>query len=350
MSSSLDPPNWPPIEGSNPSQNLLWVERLRPDELIAWLRACVWGRNPHPVLIPIASRLAIEISELFKKGSPELKTRVRTIVPILLQEWGRDDLSEALDDLLVICGRLRCATAEPVIMQITNERLVGRAAEIFLRQRCLSVLSGFGCTDRSKFVFLKYIDNCEYAAICYRALYRFDLRYAAAELSEIFRVFKAAGALDDLGIAVRRLFNDVTSSNQRMDTLTQFLAKGDPATFFEVLHLIKGIGILNYDLFRSARFDNRREFFKTLLTQTSLHDLDQILWDLKSIGIELHFVEFVGENLVCAYENPTTKEVYSEPILSTDDFSDELVATIQASNEEVATAWLAVGGGGFDLN
>src|SRR5215203_3906730 len=84
-----------------------WLERQSQESLKEWLRRALWTRQT----LPVFNANSFEISELLKDGSPSLKIRVRKVVPELLQEWGRDDSLDVLDNLLIVCGRLRCAAA-----------------------------------------------------------------------------------------------------------------------------------------------------------------------------------------------------------------------------------------------
>jgi hypothetical protein len=321
-----------------------WVETLALDQLTEWLRVCFWDRVSYPIIVPPISRMAIEISELLKRGSSSLKTKVRSAIPVLLQEWGRDDPSDTLDDLLITSGRLRCASSESVIIQIANERLGGRQEEVALRQRCLSVLSGLGCTERSRFIFTKYLGDIEYAAICYRALYRFDPTYAASELSQIFRVFKGSDAIDELHLTIKRLFDDINEPNQRVEIVTLFLAGSNPEIFLEVINTLRTLGILCQEFFLSARFSHRVNFFKTLLHRCNAQQLSSILWDFKSIWIELHCIELTDSeaNLYCVYEDPITKATTPEKLFSTKDLDIERIAAIQQGGEDVATLWFGI--------
>lgn len=326
---------------------LKWIENLSLHSLREWLRLAVWVRNPLPVTVPHTSRLAVEISDLLKKGSSDLKTRVRTVIPGLLQEWGRDDPSSSLDDLLIICGRLRCAAAEPAIALIATERLRGRKEEISLRQRCLSVLSGFGCTERTVYVFKQYINDIEYAAICYRALYRFDLSYAATELPALLEVYREADAIDELNFALGTLFRDHPKSSQRIEILTLYLKLAEPESFADVLQTLVSIEALTIDFLLEARSSQRIEVFRLLLKRSQPENLRDILWRLKSIGIELHSVKSKNdrEYIEGVYEDSDSVMSESERIIFTGELSDEVVTAIIESNEEVAVAWAATATG-----
>src|ERR1044072_8753066 len=109
---------------------LAWLERLSQEELKEWLRRSFWTQQTLPVMVPPTSRNALEISSLLKQGSSNLKIRVRKVIPELLQEWGRDDPMDVLDDLLIVCGRLRCAGTAVVIAQIISERLANRPGAV----------------------------------------------------------------------------------------------------------------------------------------------------------------------------------------------------------------------------
>jgi hypothetical protein len=322
---------------------LAWIEKLTSSDLKNWLRLVLWLRDPAPLSVASASRLSISISELLKAGSVELKTRIRLVIPTLLQEWGRDDPSVTLDDLLIICGRLRCAAAEPVILQIANERLRGRAEEISLRQRCLSVLSGFGCTERSEYLFKRYFDDIEYTAICYRALYRYHASYAAEGLSDVYKIFGSANEHNELSVVLHTLFHDFSNTKQRIDLIERFINTSEPENFVMILQAMKGIQALTLELLLECKKAQRADILRSLLIRSPLQDIRDIVWMLRSIGLEIHCsvlsnnIDFVE----CFYEHPKTNEGTSEILFSTDELSDEIVIALLECSEVVANAWIA---------
>src|ERR1051325_7208475 len=241
---------------------LNWVENLSEERLLNWLRKVLWTGNALPVIVPSISRLAVEVSDLLKQGSSALKSRARAVIPTLLQEWGRNDPPNVLDDLLVICGRIRCAAAEPVISLLMTERLRQQPEVVPLRQRCLSVLSGFGCTERTVLKFEEYITDIEYAAICYRALYRYNLRYAATELQNIISLFQNADALDELDIVIHNLAHDLRSPRQFIWILARYLEHTDrPELITRVLEILRSVRLLTAAPFIEARPNERVEVY-----------------------------------------------------------------------------------------
>jgi hypothetical protein len=228
-----------------------------------------------------------------------------------------------------------------MILQIINERLGGRDEEVKLRQRCLSVLSGFGCTERSQHIFMAYFDNVEYTAICYRALYRYEISYAATELTEVHRIFRAADATGELDLALHILFRDFSNPKQRVEILTLFLKKSEPESFLEVLQSLRGIKALTLDLFLAANHNQRVEFFRLLLQRVRPEDIQDALWMLKSIGIELHCIMSPGdkEYIEGFYEYPETGMGDPERLFPADELSDVLVIGILQSSEIIAITW-----------
>jgi hypothetical protein len=331
---------------------LQWIERLSSQSLQQWLRFALWVRDPLPVVVPPSSMLALEIIGVINKGSNELITRIRAIIPVMLQEWGRKEPSNTLDDLLIISGKLRCAAAEHVILQIANERLYGRADEIPLRQRCLSVLSGFGCTDKSQYIFKKYLHDIEYIAICYRALYRFDFAYAGTELSLLYEIFNQEGATDELRIILGTLLRDLSTPAERFEMLLIFLKKSDPESFPEVLQTLIDVNLLNIDLFHQAEYSQRVDLFRLLLERSRLNDLKDILWAFMSVGIELHFTQAHDDKeylqVVYGASDPDSRR--SERLFTTERFSDLLIIVISECIEPIAAVGVATIPEGWELS
>jgi hypothetical protein len=259
-----DPSNHtkPDFSQQDLSDPLKWLENLSQERLRDWLRRALWTRIALPLVIPSMSRIPVEVSEIFKHGSPKLKASAREILPTLLQEWGRDEPKHILDDLLIICGRLRAAAAEAPIADIVTRRLEGADA-IELRQRALSVLSGFGCTARTASLFEQYLNDIEYAAIAYRALYRFDLKYAATELQTVVGVFQVAP--HELDIVIRTLFRDLQSPAQMVDVLVDYLKEGEPKSIIDVVEALRGADVLNGDLLIQVKPTRRVQVFRLLL-------------------------------------------------------------------------------------
>jgi hypothetical protein len=212
---------------------LVWLESLTADELMKWLRQAIWLQEPEPIVVPVTTSFTPHLSALFQQGSPNLKIKLREVIPELLREWGKYEPPKALDDLLIFCGTLSCVLAEPTIVLIATERLKdqnnytlspSQPDEIVLRQRCLAVLSGLGCTAGTIHVFKRYFEDLDYTAYCYRALYRYDLRYAAAKLPALLRIHREAGAIKRLKLVLRLLFVHTLAAEQREEVWREFLA------------------------------------------------------------------------------------------------------------------------------
>jgi len=236
-----------------------------------------------------------------------------------------------------------------MIALVATERLGGRGDEVSLRQRCLSVISGFGCTDRSLFLFKGYMDDVDYAAISFRALYRFDPLHAASELPRLCQVFHKADAISELNIALQILFRDLKKPDRILEVLNRLMTRATPADFEDVLQRLRSNSLFTSELFLKANNTQRAEFFRLLLARGSEGALRKTLWEFKSIGIELHLVEsFDGREYLHAVYQTATESV-SEQLFSTDQFSDRLVAAIIEATEPVALGW-AVAPEGVELN
>jgi hypothetical protein len=161
-----------------------------------------------------------------------------------LQEWGRDDPKGPLEDLLFLCGTLRCAAAEATIALITTDRLEGRPDETGLRQNCLSVLSGLGCTERTAPLFRRYISDVNYSALCYRALYRYDLSNAARELPRLVQTHLTAEVTQQLRPVLNILFFTYLSCDQRAEVWGDVLRTTRPKVLEIILRVFQSLDIV----------------------------------------------------------------------------------------------------------
>lgn len=317
----------------------VWLETLSDIRLRNWLRLCLWTRNSLPLLVPQNSRLAIDLAAIIQRGSPALRIRARAVIPGLLQEWGRNDSPDTLDDLLILCGRLRCAAAEPEISLLLSERLTNQAEVIALRQRCLSVLSGFGCTERTVSLFARYIDDIEYAAICYRALYRFDRRYAAIHLSDIISLFRKEGTTGERNIVIRTLARDLSSPNEFVELLIQYLTLSDSEQILNGLEVVRQVQILTAGLLLQAKSTQRIEVFRLILERCDPKSFHDLLWGLRSIGIDLLCNQYSNgeEYIEVLIEDRGTERMVTERIISTAELNDDTLGALVGMNEEIAS-------------
>jgi hypothetical protein len=299
-----------------------WVERLSTPSLKVWLRNALWLRAAGPVEDNPGSSMGEEIGKLLKEGSSRLKLRVHEVLTQLLQEWGRDDPSAILSDLLTICARVRCVSAEATITLMLTERLGGRGDEVSLRRECLNVLSGFGCTRRTLHIFKRYLGDIEYTATCYKALYRYHISYAATEFLDVYRVFRAANAIQELKVVLHRLLSDYPEAKQRVELLTVFLKKADPEGFPLALHLLKNIEDFSLESLLAINPNQRAGLFKLLLKRTRLEDMSDVVSVLKAIGIEIQSIKPRGEkeHIAGLYETPADISREPEPLFPISSF------------------------------
>lgn len=314
-----------------------WLERQSDSGLRDWLRLSLWTRNSLPLVVPTTSRLAIELSDLINRGSSLLKTRVRSILPGLFQEWGRNDFLTVLDDLLIVAAKLRCANSEQYIALILAERLGQRPGSLLIRQRALSVLSGFGCTERSVLIFERHITDIEYAAICYRALYRYDLRYGATELTNIIRMFQESDSLGELDIIIRTLASDLEPADFTT-IITKYLEIGEPNEIVDIVEVLRGVGVLTAELLMKSRRHQRRDLFKTLLHRCAASKLKVLLWQLESIGVGLiSGPDETNEEFVqTLIFDPTSGIALMEAIIPTSDLKADVMSEFVSQSETIA--------------
>lgn len=312
-----------------------WLENKSERELKDWLRSVFWLRTAHPVVIPSTSRIAIELSEVLRAGSVALRTRVRVCLPELLQEWGRDDPSDTLDDLLFVCGRLRCASAEPAIALIASERLRGRTEETALRQRCLSVLSGFGCSERTMSLFTTYIDNFDYTSICFRALYRYNETYASTYLPVVLQLFRSKNAKKELNIVLHLLFRDLGSASRVLNVLNLLVKRGAPEAIVDAVQTLRESSLLTCDLLLKASHAQRSKFFEHFFMRIPVESISEALWEFKSIGLTLLLLD---EQLLGQYE--TSSQTVEETLFPTAALSLPRLVAFLSGEEPVALSYI----------
>jgi hypothetical protein len=238
MTSPSNDPIW------SPSAQLAWLEGLSSENLKDWLRRLLWARSAYPLVIPSQAMAITYLADVMGKGSPKLTSTVREVVPNLLQEWGRNDPTQCLDNLLVLCGLLRCASAEPIIAAIIRERLASRPDEIELRKRCFSVLGGFGCSEHTAPLFYRYLEDIDYSAYCFRALYKYDLNSAVTTLPTVVTVHKASGRLEALKGVLDFLFFDYLNRRQRVALWRDIIKSTKPEKLEEMLRTLQSVDIV----------------------------------------------------------------------------------------------------------
>ena len=223
---------------------LQWLEGLSVEDLKSWLRKLVWTQDSHPLVPPSQSISITYFADVIGRGTSALTCKVREVVPSLLQEWGRNDPMQCLDDLLVLSALLRCAAAEATIAIIASERITGTAEEVELKKRCLSVLSGFGCSEHSAPLFYRHLEDINYSAYCFRALYRYKLSYAVATLPTVVAIHKAADKLQALKGVLTLLFFDYLNLRQRIALWRDIIDHTEPMQLEEMLRTLQSLGIV----------------------------------------------------------------------------------------------------------
>jgi len=228
-----------------PTEQLHWLEHLSVKELEDWLREVIWTQSESPLEFSNREPLVTSISSLIKQGSSALRIRIRAAVPVLVKEWGKKyDEGRCLEELLIICSTFRCAAAESAVALIVTTKLAGHANEVNLRRHCLSVLSGFGCSDQTAHLFRKHVIDFPYAATCYRALYRYDLACAAEELPRLLRTYRVAGAVPELKPILKLLFFEFLVEAQRIEVWKHFVKATKSRILRDALEQLQAINIV----------------------------------------------------------------------------------------------------------
>jgi hypothetical protein len=238
IASSDEYPIW------SPESQLQWFEERSAEDLTNWLRRLVLVQSSHPLISPNQARPVTYFANLLARGTPELTCKIREVVPRLVQEWTRNASAQYLDDLLVLAGLLKGTAAEATIVIIAAEKITGRPDEVQLRQRCLSVLSGFGCSEYSAPLFNRYLEDIDYSAYCFRALYKYNLSYAVTTLPAVVATHEKADKLQALRCVLNFLFFDHLNKRQRVALWGDIISSTEPVQLKEMLRTLQSLDIV----------------------------------------------------------------------------------------------------------
>jgi hypothetical protein len=263
-----------------------WVNGQSYGELKKWLRNVIWKGDTHPMIIPPSAILASYLAQLLLRTAPHVKADLRTAIPELLCEWNATDTRRSLDDLLILCGNLTCNEAEMVIARIIVSKLGETEEEVPYRRRALSTLQNIG-TERTLNIFLRYLGDRRYAALCYRGLYRINPAYAAAELPMLTKLYRRLDAVEELKDVLKVLFKHTLTPPEYITVLRPFAEKAPPESFVEVLELLTSIKVLSGPFFASLTPSQSVEIFGPLLKRARLKDCERISQLLNDAGVTI---------------------------------------------------------------
>jgi hypothetical protein len=231
---------------------------------------------------------ATHLIELAFHGLPSVLVHFRSIIPELLRECTEYDGSEALDDLLVLCGSLSCGEAEDIIAEIVTRRLDDDTEkDMELRLRALGVLQTVG-SRRTLHIFKGYLKEIDYAPVCYRGLYLRDLSYAVRELPNLINLYRAHDAEDDLKDVLEMLFDEETlKPSQYIEVLRPLAERYPEDTLVEVLDLLYSIGVFSDAFFLSLAPGESAELFGLIMKRVKLENCDDLRHLFARMGVTI---------------------------------------------------------------
>jgi hypothetical protein len=263
-----------------------WMKRQPYGELKAWLRQALWNEKFLPVLIPPYNVPPIlYLAQLLLRSDLEVRTAMRTIIPELLREWNFHDSRECLRGLLLLCSNLSCNEAESTLATIITEKLTDEPEDIDCRKEALGALQTIG-TERTIHLFKRYISDPEYAAYCYRGLYRYDLTHAGTELPKLMKMYRGREGQRKLKAILHFLFIVTLKPEQYFTVVQSFLENAPGEYFLNFFDFLGSLGILD------SLFDNmsRAESTKLLgqvIKQTPLEHSTPVVELLQRADIEI---------------------------------------------------------------
>lgn len=265
---------------------LSWVNSRTYGELKGWLRNATQQRKFGKVVIPHNVMPASYLAQLLMRSEPRIKADLRTIIPELIREWGASDDRQCLDDLLILSGNLNCNEAEISISAIITEKLTDNSEDTELRLRALSVLQAIG-TSKSLHLFKRYIGDYDYAAVCYRSLYRQNLDYAVTELPDLMNLYHSHDAADELEDVLKILFKYTLKPPQYIYVLQPLVEQVAPEYFIEVLETLHSINVLNSKYFGQLPAKPRSEMIQEIMRRAREEDGPRISEFLRAVDVKL---------------------------------------------------------------
>ncbi|MCA1576670.1 MAG: hypothetical protein LC794_04815 [Acidobacteria bacterium] len=307
--SDKKPQKYKPSDLAGP---LDWINSRSYGELKRWLREAIQHRLFLPVVIPHNVMPAAHLTRLLIKSEPHTKTYLRTIIPELIKEWGRNDSPQSLDDLLILCGNLNCNEAETAISRIVTEKLAHTPVDIELRLRALNVLQEIG-TDRSLHVFKRYLREFDYAAVCYRSLYLLNLNFAVTELQDLMTLYGFHNATEELEDVLKILFKYTLTPAEHICVLQPLVELTPPETFIDVLETLKALDIINEMFMVQLPPISRVELIKQILKRGREEDSGRITDLLNALGATLTPPDDLWPVAPEAPEDETTETLTQAP-------------------------------------
>ena len=265
---------------------LSWVNSRTYGQLKEWLRDATQQRIFVPVVIPHNVMPSSYLAQLLRHSEPRIKTHLRTIIPELIREWGAYDDRQCLTDLLILCGNLNCNEAEIPISAIVTDKLTDNSEDTELRVRALSVLQAIG-TSKSLHLFKRYIGDYDYAAVCYRSLYRLNLDYAVIELPDLMKLYHSYDAAGELEDVLKVLFKYTLKPQEYIYVLQPLVDQVKPQYFVEVLEILHSINVLDEKYFGQLPSKPRAELIKQIMKRGREEDGERISALLGAFRVKL---------------------------------------------------------------
>ena len=263
-----------------------WINSRNYGQLKEWLRDATQQRIFVPLVIPHNVMPSSYLAQLLRQSEPRIKSHLRTIIPELIREWGAYDDRQCLTDLLILCGNLNCNEAEIPISAIVTDKLTDNSEDTELRVRALSVLQAIG-TSKSLHLFKRYIGYYDYAAVCYRSLYRQNLDYAVTELPDLMNLYHSYDAADEFEDVLKVLFKYTLDPPEYIDVLQPLVEQVPPQYFVEVLEILHSINVLDEKYFAQLPSKPRAELIKQIMNRVREEDGPRIFALLGACRVKL---------------------------------------------------------------
>jgi hypothetical protein len=286
MSKKQPNTNQPGYTAADFADPLGWMRRQTYGDLKNWLRQAVWNGKFLPVIIPpINVPPILYLVQLLLRNDTEVRTAMRTIIPELLREWNVRDTRDCLLSLLLLCSNLSCNEAESTVATIITEKLRDEPEDIKCRKEALGVLQTIG-TERTIHLFKRYISNPEYAAYCYRGLYRFDLTYAGTELPRLMKMYRGKEGQKKLKAILHFLFIVTLKPSQYYTVVQSFLENAPGQYFLDFFDFLGSLGIFE-SFFENLSKAESTKLLGQVIKQTPLEHSTLVVELLQTADIEI---------------------------------------------------------------
>lgn len=213
------------------------------EETQEFLRRALWTDRYAPLRIPNDQRPQAFLAKVLTSASPDLQPRIRKALVNLVREWRRDEPSNVLSSVLYLLARVRCAEALPYVEQLFRRKLAGVPDERRLKNECLRFLAGMGATEANVSLFRFHLRDPDFAPVCFRALYKHDIRNAGVDMPQLVRVLTEADMRQDLTNILRLLAANYCSYSDLVTIIDEAYRRHTIADFLSCVEALPRAGV-----------------------------------------------------------------------------------------------------------